>query len=48
MRSTYSVILAAARPAVWPTGSALTPDNASDSLTGAGNYRVIGNESCVN
>jgi len=31
-----------------PTGSAITPDNAPDSLAGAGNYRVIGNESCVN
>jgi hypothetical protein len=31
-----------------PTGSALTPDNAPDSLAGAGNYRVIGNESCAN
>jgi hypothetical protein len=43
-----SSFLTRVRVEAGPTGSALTPDNAPDSLAGAGSYRLVGNESCVN
>jgi len=43
-----SSFLTRVRVEAGPTGSALTPDNAPDSLAGAGSYRLIGNENCAN
>jgi hypothetical protein len=41
-----SSFLTRVRVELGPTGSALTPDNAPDSLVGAGTYRLVGSESC--
>jgi fibronectin type III domain protein len=46
--ATISSFLTRVRVELGPTGSALTPDNAPDGLTGSGNYRLIGSENCGN
>ena len=42
-----SSFLTRVRVELGPTGSALTPDNAPDSLAGGGTYRLVGSENCA-
>lgn len=46
--ATISGFLTRVRAEIGPTGSALTPDNAPDSLAGGGSYHLVGSENCSN